>query len=362
MKDYKVTVINSLDEFKTLAGQWNELLARSLSNNVFLTWEWQYSWAECFLKDGRQLFTLTVYRDDKLVGIAPFYLRLFRISGLPIKQIEFLGTPEGDCDYLDVIMSKGDEAAVSKTLYDFLFSEARQLWDCLKLIDIRSDSLFLLHLMNCVEEEGKYMEITRGSFCPFVPLPSTGEQFYKTLSSNRREQFRRHLKLLMESGNVRHLSFASSDEATMLDELFTFYEHEKQITNAPPIALIKRLLHNSGGRNALQLNLLTSDNKIIAGLLHLCHEKAMYMYLMAVNKAFNPAISIGNVLVGLSIEKAIERGFCVYDFLKGEEAYKFHWASGFNTSQSIFLVRRKAASLVLALGRLLKNSAKLLLR
>ncbi len=362
MKDYKVTIISSLDELKRLAGQWNELLARSFANNIFLTWEWQYSWTECFLKDGKQLCTLAVYHDDKLVGIAPFYLRSFRISGLPIKQIEFLGTPEGDCDYLDVIISKGEEAAITKALYEFLFSEASDLWDCLKLIDFRSDSLFLLHLMNCIEEQGKYMEITRGSFCPYVSLPSTGEQFYKTLSSNRREQYRRHLKLLMESGNVKHLSYASTEDSNILDEFFTFYEREKQLASNTPAMLIKRLLHDSGDRNVLQLDLLTSDNSIIAGLLHLCHEKTMYMYLMAVNKAYNPGISIGNVLVGLSIEKAIERGFCVYDFLKGEEAYKLHWANGFNTSQSIFLAQRKAAPLLLALGRLAKYSAKLLLR
>jgi CelD/BcsL family acetyltransferase involved in cellulose biosynthesis len=362
MKDYKVTIIRSLDEFANLAVQWNELLGRSHANNIFLTWEWQFSWAECFLQDGKQLFALAVYRNDKLVGIAPFYIRPFRIKGLPIKQIEFLGTPEGDCDYLDVIMSKGEEASLTKALYEFLFSEASDLWDCLNLIDIRSNSLFLLHLMNCVEEQGKYLEITRGSFCPFVSLPPTGEEFYKSLSSNRREQFRRHLKLLMDSGNAKHLSFSSPEASNNIEEFFTFYENEKQRANTPPVVLIKRLLQNARARNKLQLDLLTSDKEIIAGLLHLCHEKTMYMYLMAVNKAYNPGISIGNVLVGLSIENAIGRGFCTYDFLKGEEAYKFHWANGFNTSQSTLLARRKVAPLLHALERLAKNSAKLLLR
>jgi CelD/BcsL family acetyltransferase involved in cellulose biosynthesis len=362
MKDYTVTIINSLDEFKSLAGQWNELLARSYANNIFLTWEWQFSWAECFLKDGKHLFVLAVYRNDTIVGIAPFYLRPCRISGLPIKQIGFLGTPEGDCDYLDVIISKGEESAVSKTLYDFLFSEASRLWDCLKFTDIRSNSLFLLHLMNCVEAQGKYLEITKGSFCPYVSLPSTREQFYKTLSSNRREQFRRHLKLLMESGNVRHLSVSPADSPQLMDEFFTFYEKEKGVVNTPLKGLLEHLILNSGNQNRIQLDLLISDKKIIAGFLHLCHENTMYMYLMAVNKTSHPKISIGNVLVGLSIEKAIDRGFCLYDFLKGEEAYKFHWANGFNTSQLIFLAQRKAVPLLLALGRFAKHSAKLLLR
>jgi len=60
MKDYQVTLIRTLDQFEKMAKPWNDLLARSSCNNIFLTWEWQYSWAECFLNENRELFVITV--------------------------------------------------------------------------------------------------------------------------------------------------------------------------------------------------------------------------------------------------------------------------------------------------------------
>jgi CelD/BcsL family acetyltransferase involved in cellulose biosynthesis len=39
------------------------------------------------------------------------------------------------------------------------------------------------------------------------------------------------------------------------------------------------------------------------------------------------SFSVGLVLIGLSVEKAIERGNTRYDFLRGDETYKFDWAN-----------------------------------
>jgi CelD/BcsL family acetyltransferase involved in cellulose biosynthesis len=86
------------------------------------------------------------------------------------------------------------------------------------------------------------------------------------------------------------------------------------------------------------------------------------MYLMAIDKDFNPKISIGNVLVGLCIQQAINKGISTYDFLKGEEDYKFHWSTKMNVSNSIFLYQRRIIPLIFAMNRQLKHAGKLLLR
>jgi CelD/BcsL family acetyltransferase involved in cellulose biosynthesis len=362
MKEYRTEVIRSMDQFKAISKPWNELLNKSSSNNIFLTWEWQFSWAESFLKEGRQLFIVAVYHEDELVGIAPWYVRRDSMKGIPIKQIEFLGTPEGGCDYLDVLARKGKEEPVTTALYEFLFNEVSPQWDCMRLVDIRANSMFLLHLLSRIAEEGKYLEITTGSFCPFAALPRTREELYANLSTNRREQFRRHLKMLNGSGNMEHRSVSSIGVLEVLDEYFAFYENEKQLFDTSLRSLIKNFLSRCDSGNRVQIDLLRSQGKNIAGLLHLCYEGVISMYLMAVDKDYNPKISVGNVLVGLSVENAVSQGFSVYDFLKGTEPYKFHWANGVNTSLEIFLAQNKIAPVLLSLGKLAKNGAKLLLR
>ena len=51
-------------------------------------------------------------------------------------------------------------------------------------------------------------------------------------------------------------------------------------------------------------------------------EQGFYLY----NSAFEPelrTLSPGNVMLSHLIERAIERGLLIFDFLKGDETYKF---------------------------------------
>jgi len=362
MNEYQVSIISSLSQFDKMAKSWDELLAKSSSNNIFLTWEWQFSWAESFLHKYRQLFVIPVYKKDELVAIAPWYIRQTPAKGFLLNEIEFLGTPESDSDYLDVFIKKGHEKGVTEALYQFLFKEGASFWDSLMLKDIPANSLFLLHLLNKIEEDGKYCEITKGSFCPFTALPKDKETFISSLSANRREQFRRHLKILKGLGNVEHRTFWVGDTSPVLDEFFSLSARTNSQTSNLLKPFIEKFISRCENKKWVQIDLLTANQKNISGFLHLHYGSTIYMYLMAVDKTFHPKISLGNILVGLSIENAIEQGFSIYDFLKGTEHYKFHWMNGLNTSLNIFLIQRKPIPIIMFLARLLKYGAKLLFR
>ena len=64
-------LFRTLTELQELAGFWNDLLERSLNDNLFLTWEWMTTWASTYLS-GDELFVITVYDDGCPVAIAPF--------------------------------------------------------------------------------------------------------------------------------------------------------------------------------------------------------------------------------------------------------------------------------------------------
>jgi CelD/BcsL family acetyltransferase involved in cellulose biosynthesis len=83
---------------------------------------------------------------------------------------------------------------------------------------------------------------------------------------------------------------------------------------------------------------------------------------MAVDHTFDRSISIGNILVGLSIQRAVAEGFSVYDFLRGGEEYKFHWSNGGRRTLQLAYYGRKIASLLRLSEKLLKSIAKVLVR
>jgi len=361
MSEYQINVIYKVQDIAQLRDSWNRLLEKSASSSFFLTWEWVYSWAECYLGDSRKLFIIVVYDKDEVVGIAPWYVEYVPFMGSTRKQISFLGSPESGADYLDVFMKRGKEKEISNFIYEYIMAEASKHWHCMILNDIPSSSLFLMNIMNKSSSEGKYVELTRASFCPVTVLPDNIDKYFLSLSKNRREQYRRHLKMLSSSGKVSHESH-HGNENTIIDEFFHLYKKNWKQEGDKLQRLIHILATNIKDHDRLQLDFLKYDGNYIAGLLHFKYQKSLLMYLMAIDKDFNPKISIGNVLVGLCIQQAINKGISTYDFLKGEEDYKFHWSTKMNVSNSIFLYQRRIIPLIFAMNRQLKHAGKLLLR
>ena len=359
---FKVEIIASLEEWKNLAHIWNDFLASSRADTIFLTWEWLFSWAECFLGQNRQLFILTVYRNHELVGIAPWYINRVSRYGMPLRQIEFLGSPETGGDYPDVILKRGKEQEITRILYRYLFHQACSHWDCLLLNDIPVDSLFLLFFQEEIEAEGKYAEIGRGSYCPMVNIPSGSEWFPPGCSSKRKARFHQDLNRLMKSGEVVHTIEHGPDLPDALNRFFDFYGEKTGYNNCELQFFLKKFAAYCSDLNRIRIDRLQVRGKTVAAFLNLIYREDVLLYLMAVDRKFNSKISAGNVLVGICLKQSHKEKRARYDFLKGVEPYKFYWADSGRTSVRIFLAKPSVSACVYFMMESLKRTAKMLWR
>jgi hypothetical protein len=360
--DFSIKRIDSMKAWEEISISWNELLAQSSQNSVFLTWEWLYTWAECYLNKSRLLFIIAIYDQDELIGVAPWFLNCIDYKITSLKQIESIGSPEAGSDYLDVIGKKGKEKEVAFRIYDYLIHEVPLLWDRMVLRDMPSNSLFLLHFMDRIEEDGKYAEIRKGAYCPIVILPRKGEDLLSLYSSNRRQQHRRHFRILNKAGILKHETFNEGDLHKALHQLLDFYEAKNEKANKTLKPFLGKYVSRCSENKVVQVDMLLSDGKLIASFFHLKYNDNLYMYLMAVDKECYPHISLGNIFVGLCMSNAIESGFIVYDFLKGTEAYKFHWATEGRASVTFSFSQKKFLPICLAMGTFIKYPEKLILR
>jgi len=359
MSGLKVSVIDSMDAFKELRTAWSSLLSDSRSNTIFLTWEWLYSWAETYMNRERQLFILAIYDDkDELRGLAPWYIQNSRSSCLAAREIHFLGTPNAGSDYVDLIIKKGQEQNVTLCIYNFLLKEGSPHWDYCLLNDVPATSLFLLHFLNKTQDDGKYAEIRPASYCPIVPLRKSSEDFFAMLSPNRRQQFRRHLRLLQKKAAIEHFSCNGMYSGSDLDDFFKLYSEKNEHYDSTVYSFMTAFSSKFSETSPIQIDLLRADGRTIAGLFHIRHLDTLYMYLMAVDKEYDSGISIGNILVGMCISKAIDNGFNTYDFLKGIEPYKFHWAEAGNVSLTLFFPQRKIIPWFIAVNNFVKAAVK----
>jgi CelD/BcsL family acetyltransferase involved in cellulose biosynthesis len=356
-----VDVIDSNDDLQELAPQWNALLDASRSGCVFLSWEWLSAWVECCLGDDGALFILAFREKGNLIGIAPFYIGRRKCGPFRVRELRFLGTPGTGSDYVDVFFQRGREKEVTNALYDVLMGERASDWDQLALSDVPADSLFLLHFMRRIQAEGKYAELEYNSYCPVASLRNSDGGFPLEISLGRKKKFRQDEHILKRDTDVVHIS-GRGEERGLTEDFFRFYETKWVSSLKKHRQLLCEFIEKHNGDCPVQIDLLSANGETVAGFLHLKYRDTLALYLMAVDKGFNHKISLGNVLVGLCLKNASAAGFATYDFLQGDESYKFHWATGGKSTMQLIFWQKRPAAVACALARLARNAGKLLLR
>src|SRR5437899_3532497 len=108
--------IEDVEAFRRLRTAWNELLADSDADRLFLTWEWLFTWWR-HLAAGRRLYLLLVRHGGELIAVAPLASRRRGLSGLlALPMLEFLGGGDVGSDYLDIIVRRGREETAVRAI------------------------------------------------------------------------------------------------------------------------------------------------------------------------------------------------------------------------------------------------------
>lgn len=327
-----VEKIQDLQVFGTLRDEWNELLAASDSNSLFLTWEWLHTWWT-HLSEGRRLFILTVRRDGQLVAIAPLALRS-RMLGflLPFRALEFLGMGSVGSDYLDVIIRRGMEKETVRALADYLGPE-KQVVE-LAQFDRGNGSVAPV-LAGQLRARSWTAREARVGVCPFINLSAhSWPSYLASIGHDYRRNFKRRLRQLTERFTVRfECARSEAQRCEALGALLALHHKRwrgrggSDAFHTPGL----RAFHDDLSRLALQrgwlrLYLLWLDGQPAASLYGFVYDHRFYFY----QQGFDPCYarySPGLVMTGLTIQEAINEGAHEYDFLSGAEEFKFHWTA-----------------------------------
>ena len=329
----KTIVVQRIEDpaaFQALREEWDELLAASLADSFFLTWEWLYAWWTHLAGD-RRLFLLVARQGGRLVAIAPLSLRARRVAGVvPLRSVEFLGADRLSSDYLDVIVRRGWEADAIPALARYL-ADARL---ALELASVRRAGCAAAALSRALTQRRWRMLETPTAVCPFIDLSGhTWESYLGTLESKPRNDFLRLLKNLTKKFSVR-LEPASSEPQRREFMVHLVRLHNLRWQNlggsdalhtADLVAFHDEVSRVTLERGWLRLFVLWLDGQPVASLYGFRYGRTFYF----VQTGFDPAYgrhAVGLITVGLTIKSAIAEGAEEYDFLRGDEAYKFRWA------------------------------------
>jgi len=321
--------IDDPSAFADLREEWNELLAASRADCLFLSWEWLHTWWT-HLAGRRQLCLQLVRCGRELVAIAPLVQRLPAWRRLiPFRALEFLGTGIVGSDYLDVIVRSGREQEALDALAEALVETNLTL----EFGQVRRSVSSVAPLTQRLAARGWNEFEAPASACPVIDFAGRSwESYLGSLSSAHRYNFQRRLKNLDRRYNTRlELVQTEAERRVALDALVALHTHRWDTRGGSEVFGSPALLafHDEMSRLALQrgwlrLFVLRLDGRPAAVLYGYRYGRTFYFY----QSGFDPALakeSVGLVTMGLTIRHAITEGAAEYDLLHGVEPYKFHW-------------------------------------
>jgi CelD/BcsL family acetyltransferase involved in cellulose biosynthesis len=339
---FAVQVVTTLEELSTLAKRWNDLLRETAADNIFLTWEWLYTWARHYLGSNR-LWVVLVSKGDQLVGIGPLYIRDQMDGLVKVREMRFLGTEEVCSTYLDFIVPEKHKKAALHRIYRHLHEEAAGLWDVLTLAEISAESSSIDFWDGFIQEAGRVMEIAGTTVCPVIDLPSRREDFLASLSGNDRYNLHRKRKRLEQAGQVAY------ERATSIEEI------EKSLASFIQLHQMRWNQKGMGGsfrsqrfltfhreiarvfakKGCVHLDFLLLNGQPIAGIYGYGYNDRYSFYLPGFNPTLVPEASPGILLLFHRIEEAIRLGYREFDLLRGVADYKMAWANGLRRSLTL---------------------------
>jgi CelD/BcsL family acetyltransferase involved in cellulose biosynthesis len=295
-------------------------------NTIFLTWEWQGIWWHCFGEDA-QLTILTVREEGELIGLAPFYLQ--RSNDGP-RTLRLVGGVEVS-DYLDIIASTEKQEAVYTALWHFLAGEHCYPWDVLDLHNVSATSPTLRVMSELVgATPGFEISVAVEDVCPVLNLPSTWEEYLSLLNKKQRHEVRRKIRRANREAEV---TWYYAQNETLLeaevDDFIRLHQKSDRQKKAFMDQTMQSFFHAVARATLeqgwLRLSFLLINKTKVASMFCFDYDDAILVYNSGYHPGLHSSLSTGIVLLAYCIEDAIEKGRKAFDFLRGEEEYKYRF-------------------------------------
>ncbi|OGG22445.1 hypothetical protein A3D03_03830 [Candidatus Gottesmanbacteria bacterium RIFCSPHIGHO2_02_FULL_40_13] len=305
---------------------WDDLIKKSVTATFFQTKDWLETWLKHFPAEHT---IIGVYEGQELIGIAP--LAIATLKGQTLKGTGFWGVStvlngELVSDYGDIIATKGREKevweAILRELNNVTMKPAspagRQFNNEKKEFNfIREDSPSLEIL---IDLGGETEEV---DVAPYLDLPMTPEEYMESLDRHNRHELKRKMRKI-ENEDVTVVP--SSGGLNDINELFRLMEissEEKRRFLSPEMkAYFQELITKGYINKTAELMFMQKDNINIATTLSFHYREDVLLY----NSGFDPKfgyLSAGLILKAHLIKHAIEQKKKRFDFLRGNERYKY---------------------------------------
>jgi CelD/BcsL family acetyltransferase involved in cellulose biosynthesis len=318
------------DRLEAVGGAaWDDLLARSGVSSPFLGWTWQEHWARAFAPDRRLEVRTVVDGAGRLVAILPL------VDAEP-GVLQLLGGVDVS-DYLDLIVEAGREEEAWTALLASRGTTGAT-WD---LHAVPAPSYTVTTLPRLVGDLGGAVSTAVEERCPILALPSSWDAYLAGLSGKHRHELTRKLRRMEREAPEAHAVSVGEPDAVQarLGDFLRLHRSSRvgkaKFMDERMEVFFREVSAALAARAMLRLWFLETAAGAIASFITLEWAGTVGLY----NSGFEPsraALSPGLVLLTHVIRDAIARGKRRFDFLRGEERYKYEFGP---TPEDVYQVR-----------------------
>jgi CelD/BcsL family acetyltransferase involved in cellulose biosynthesis len=312
----KIDVHDSLEAVG--ADAWDTLQAGSRLRSPFLAWTWQHEWVTVFGEGRRLELHRVVDEDGHLVALLPL------VEVGPGRWL--LAGGSDISDYLDLIVLRDREAEAWTALLGSR-AGAAAVWE-LHAVPAASPTVTALPALAAAA--GLRVETPVEERCPILELPDTWDALLASLSGKHRHEISRKLRRFEREAPDGRVTWAQTPAAieARLDDFLALHRRSREgkakFMDARMERFFRRAIPALAARGGAKVAFLERDAGPIASFVTLEWDGTVGLY----NSGFHPeqaVLSPGLVLLAHVIRDAIERRIARFDFLRGEERYKYEF-------------------------------------
>lgn len=364
---------------------WDQLLAQTPAATPFSRWTFHTAWWDAYGDTAHEQYLACVPADSdsgpidwqSVVAIVPLMHRhevepddlanrtvlrerdhgaSFTTVPADAKAVFFGASYHAD--YATILAAAADIRAVSAAVADSFTQptdpeHGNQRWDAVDLRRLRVDDPFVPALFTALEEADSRWQVTREQedVCPVITAPSGDwDEYLATLDKTDRHEIRRKLRRAAVAGDLRIEIAAPTEE--VIDQFIDLHTRrfgeEGLFPSGPGGDRSRRFVHRLA-----QLERESADAQLHVGVVH-CGPRLVWSMLafddgktcFLYNAGMDPDardVSPGITGTAMYFKDRLAAGRRRFDFLRGDEPYKYEWGATDEPIERLLVLRGDAS-------------------
>jgi CelD/BcsL family acetyltransferase involved in cellulose biosynthesis len=316
---------------------WDALVCDAPIGSPFARWAWQRAWADAAPAADVAAGQALVLRGagGRVQGLLPLRLHRTHFRRAPVTALGWACGDLGCPDHLDL-------PALPDADHDALVAALDRLpWDVAVLDNLAERAPNADRL--CAAAAARGWTVRRAPLfgCPHLALPRDWDAYLAGLTPTRRQTIRRKERSLLRAHAVTLTDYGPDRWTEGWRHLTRLHERRWNGPGAlgtPEVERLHAAYAAAAGRGAIWLSTLDLDGTPAAAWYGFAVGDTVSFYQGGRDLRWERE-SVGAVLMGMMIRRAIERGYRTFDFLRGEEPYKTTWTSTTRVTFEVVLLR-----------------------